>query len=115
VGCAWRKILTATCAHTAAWQVGEVGKRKRQQFVVDRLLPDGGLMVQVTLERPLGIVFEPDTAGRVRVGALLDGFQAAQRAAVAQLNQTQADVVLPGDMLRAFTTTVLDFPNDGLR
>lgn len=92
-----------------------MGKRKREQFVVDRLLPDGGLMVQVTLDRPLGIVFEPDTVGRVRVGVLLDGFQAAQRAAVAQLNQTQADAVLPGDMLRAFTTTVLDFPNDGLR
>ena len=41
-----------------------MGKRKREQFVVDRLLPDGGLMVQVTLERPLGIVFEPDTAGK---------------------------------------------------
>ena len=55
------------------------------------------------------------SVGRVRAGVLLDGFQAAQRAAVAQLNQTQGDAVLPGDMLRAFTTTVLDFPNDGLR
>jgi hypothetical protein len=63
-------------------EVGEVGKRKRTQFVVDRLLPEGGIMVEVTLPRPLGIVFEPDSQGRVRVAQLLDGFQAQQRASV---------------------------------
>lgn len=48
--------------------------------------------------------------GMVRVQELISGYPAEQRSAVAKLNQTQSKEVMEGDILRAFTATVLDFP-----
>ena len=55
----------AVC-RTARPQVGEVGKRKRETFVVEKTLSEDSALVEATLERPLGIIFTPDTEVRTR-------------------------------------------------
>lgn len=97
--------------YTFRVKVGEVGKRKLDSFVLKSSLKDtNSQMLDVTLDRPLGIIFEPDTQGRVRVAELVPGFEAAQRYNVAKLNQTVSKEVCVGDILRACTATVVDYP-----
>mmetsp|Transcript_13349 Transcript_13349/g.18237 ORF Transcript_13349/g.18237 Transcript_13349/m.18237 type:complete len:345 (+) Transcript_13349:167-1201(+) len=91
-------------------KVGEVGKRKSDSFVVEKTLSEHSRILELTLDRPLGMVFEEDSQGRVRVSELVAGKQAEQAAAVAKLTQKIDSVALPGDVLRAFTATILQYP-----
>eukprot|EP00976_Prorocentrum_cordatum_P088711 1187435-Prorocentrum_minimum.AAC.5 len=96
-------------------QVGEVGKRLKKTFVVEKTLSEGSNLVEVTLERPLGIIFTPDlqqtrAQGLVRVAELVEGGEAEQRAKLARLGRARDSAVLEGDVLRAFTATVLRYP-----
>jgi hypothetical protein len=52
-------------------EVGSVGQRAPRTFVFTKLLPQPSELVAVTLERPLGIVFEEDA---VRKRAFVAGF-----------------------------------------
>lgn len=64
---------------------------------------------QIQHARPIGIVAVPDTDGRLRVAELIDGSWSAQAAAIARLNQKGLEAAAPGDVLRAFTSTVFEF------
>lgn len=99
--------------------VGVVDARRSRTFVLRRVLgtvnPASDIVsdiVEVTMERPLGIVFEEDTEGRVRVADFVKGSRAGRAAAVERLqglNALGAQAPKRGDVLRAFTTTTLSF------
>jgi len=65
------------------------------------------------MDRPLGVVVERDTDGRVRVADFVEGSRAGRAAAVAQLQglNENAGARAPkrGDVVRAFTTTTLSY------
>ncbi len=79
-------------------------------YAFERVLPRDGTdwtseIVSVTAERPLGIVFEEDADGRVRVGEFVPGGFAAKASEVASLAPFGAQCCREGDILRAFTAT----------
>jgi len=89
-------------------EVGEVGERSELPFAFERILGPPSDLFSVTLPRPMGIVFEMDTAGLVRVVELVKDSQAAQGAAIARLGSGPAGGnVLVGDVLRAVTSTTM--------
>ena len=91
-------------------EVGLVGKRVKRTFFLPKTLSNGESdIVEVTMERPLGIVFEPDTEGRVRVADFVDGSRAGRAAAVASLSPAGAQAASRGDVLRAFTASTVSF------
>ena len=83
---------------------------ERRTYAFERVLPRDGTdwtseIVSVTAERPLGIVFEEDADGRVRVGEFVPGGFAAKASEVASLAPFGAQCCREGDILRAFTAT----------
>lgn len=95
--------------------VGVVGGRRQRTFVIRKTFSFSSDVVSVTMERPLGIVFERDTEGMVRVADMVQGSRAGRAAAVERLQgggfSGAAVVGAPrrGDVLRAFSTTTLSF------
>ena len=95
--------------------VGVVGARRSRMFVLRKVLSSSSSasdIVSVTMERPLGIVFERDTEGMVRVADFVEGSRAGRAAAVDRLQSSYNVNVTSakrGDVLRAFTTTTLSF------
>ena len=91
-------------------EVGLVSKRVKRTFFLNKTLANGESdIVEVTMERPLGIVFEPDTEGRVRVADFVEGSRAGRAAAVASLSPVGAQAARRGDVLRAFTSSTISF------
>ena len=81
-------------------EVGLVSKRVKRTFFLNKTLANGESdIVEVTMERPLGIVFEPDTEGRVRVADFVEGSRAGRAAAVASLSPVGAQAARRGDVL----------------
>ena len=100
--------------------VGIVGKRRERVFALRKTLGwrDGvpgaeSEVFSVTMDRPLGVVVERDTDGRMRVADFVEGSRAGRAAAVARLqglNETAgARAPERGDVVRAFTTTTLSY------
>ena len=97
--------------------VGVVGSRRTRTFALRKRLSSksGGSgsssLVLATLERPLGITFEPDTEGRARVSGLVPGSVAQRADAVARLGPGLEKSPSPrrGDVLRACTASVVSF------
>ena len=58
--------------------VGVVGGKRQRTFVLRKILPSASDIVSVTYERPLGIVFERDTEGMVRVADFVEGSRAGK-------------------------------------
>lgn len=99
-------------------EVGVVGARQKRTFVLRKVLSSsssssGSDILEVTMERPLGITFERDTEGMVRVADFVEGSRAGRAAAVERLqgvnNAGQRAAAKRGDVLIAFTTTTLSF------
>lgn len=78
---------------------------KSRTYVFERVLSTSSEILSVTAERPLGIVFEEDADGRVRVSEFIPGSRAAKAAEVASLAPFGAQCCRKGDILRAFTAT----------
>jgi len=91
-------------------EIGVVGERKKETFVLKKTLSAESVFVEMTLERPIGVIFTPDTQGRVRVAELVAGYEADRLARKARVGMRGVGAALEGDVLRAFTCTVLDFP-----
>eukprot|EP00191_Tetraselmis_sp_GSL018_P009646 CAMPEP_0177607316 /NCGR_PEP_ID=MMETSP0419_2-20121207/17849_1 /TAXON_ID=582737 /ORGANISM="Tetraselmis sp., Strain GSL018" /LENGTH=319 /DNA_ID=CAMNT_0019101883 /DNA_START=57 /DNA_END=1017 /DNA_ORIENTATION=- len=91
--------------------VGLVGKRKALPYAFKRLLEPPSTLIIVRARRPLGIVFEMDDAGLVRVVELVRSSRAAQQSAVARLGADPDSGAYPrvGDVLRAVTATTMDW------
>jgi len=96
--------------------VGVVGSRRTRTFALRKRLSSksgsgSSSLVLATLERPLGITFEPDTEGRVRVSGLVPGSVAQRTDAVARLGPGLEKSPSPrrGDVLRACTASVVSF------
>ena len=100
--------------------VGIVGRKRERVFALRKTLGSvGGVagvaseVFAVTMDRPLGVVVERDTDGRVRVADFVEGSRAGRAAAVAQLQglNENAGARAPkrGDVVRAFTTTTLSY------
>lgn len=103
--------------------VGEVGGRSPRTYVFEKLLSSPhrpSKIVSVTLPRPAGVVFAERKKEEKRSGSgagkgpsvvvvvdeLLEGSPAHKRAAAAKLDPSLAEsALLPGDVLRGFTTT----------
>ena len=75
-----------------------------RSYVFDATL-EASTIFSVSEERPLGVVFEPDAEGRVRVSEFVDGGKAARANAVSSLAPFGAQCCRRGDILRAFTAT----------
>ena len=101
--------------------VGPVASKTPRTYVFERRLPEPSRVVAVSLARPAGVVFAESMKPRGRaekaavvVDELLEGSPAARRAAAAALDPSLADsAVLPGDLLRGFTTTNFVFRGAG--
>ena len=96
--------------------VGVVGSRRTRTFALHKRLSSksgsgSSSLVLATLERPLGITFEPDTEGRVRVSGLVPGSVVQRADAVARLGPGLEKSPSPrrGDVLRACTASVVSF------
>ena len=101
-------------------EVGPVASKVPRTYVFEKRLPEPSKVVAVSLARPAGVVFaeskkkRADEKKQVVVDELLEGSPAARRAAAAALNPSLADAaVLPGDLLRGFTTTNFVFRGAG--
>lgn len=96
--------------------VGPVGRTELTTFVFDRVLSGPSYLVQVTLPRPLGVVFEyEEDAKRVVVTNLVGGGNAERRARVCSMDPTLASsCIQPGDVLRATTCTNFVYPTRSL-
>lgn len=90
-------------------EVGAVGKRKPLPFAFQRVLAPPSTLVSVRMERPLGITFEMDDAGRTRVVELVRNSKAAQQSAVARLGAgpSSGSFAQVGDVLRGVTATTM--------
>ena len=108
-------------------EVGEVSKKTPRTYVFERRLQQPSRVIAVSLSRPAGVVFAESELWRVGglgeggkgktvivvVDELADSSPAARRAAAA-LNPSLLDsAVLPGDLLRGFTTTNFVFRGAG--
>lgn len=104
--------------------VGEVGNRSPRTYVFETVLATDSKIVAVTLPRPAGVVFaEKKEKKLLKAGAevaivvdeILDGSPAQKRLAAAKLDPSLEDSALvPGDVLRGFTTTNFVFRGAGL-
>lgn len=102
-------------------EVGDVAARAPRTYVFERRLPQPSRVIAVSLARPAGVVLAesrelPRGGGKaaVVVDQLLAGSPAARRAAAASLDPSLRDsAVLPGDLLRGFTTTNFVFRGAG--
>eukprot|EP00887_Chlorella_sp_A99_P005104 scaffold25.g5104.t1 len=96
--------------------VGPVGATQHRTFVFNRRLPGPSRLLAVTLDRPLGIVFEEDPAsGRAAVAELTPGGNAEAAWRRARLNPAlAASVAAPGDVLRACTCTTITYQTAAL-
>lgn len=92
--------------------VGVVGERQPRTFVFSKVLPEPSQLVMVTLERPLGIVFEEDARKkRAVVAGFAPGGHAEQVMRRAKVNPSlAASAALEGDVLRACTATCIVYP-----
>ncbi|GAX77583.1 hypothetical protein CEUSTIGMA_g5027.t1 [Chlamydomonas eustigma] len=96
-------------------RVGPISDLKPRTFVFPSLLPAGHLVV-ISLPRPLGIVLKWDDRRKCAVvSELIAGGHADQRRKVSSLDaQSAREAVLPGDVLRAVTTTNFVYPTKAL-
>lgn len=104
-------------------EVGPVSSKVPRTYVFEKRLSGPSRIVAVSLARPAGVVFAESKKTRLRVvekkpavvvDELLEGSPAARRAAAAALDPSLADAaVLPGDLLRGFTTTNFVFRGAG--
>ncbi|KAL4858759.1 Serine/threonine-protein kinase SAPK9 [Chlorella vulgaris] len=93
---------------------GTVGQLQPRTFVFSRVLPQPSQLVMVTLERPLGIIFEEDVRRkRAVVVGFTPGGHAEQQAKRARLN-TASVAALEGDVLRACTATNIAQPQQNI-
>lgn len=91
-------------------EVGNVGERKPQTFIIAPVLQSPSKLLCVSLpRRPLGIIFVPDRDGRVRIGEFVKNSAAARAASVERLSPSGAQAPQVGDVLRAVTATVFSF------
>lgn len=120
---AWRAISytpwpveEGTAGERMRVDVGPVGERQPRTFVFDKKLRQPSQLIAVTLDRPLGVMFEEDRRrAMVRVWDVADGSRAAQRAKLAQFDRAaRARAALPGDLLRAVTATTISYPAQSL-
>ena len=101
---------------TARWcrvkvPVGEVGELRSEAFCLQPKLPAPSSWVVVTMDRPLGVLFTPDTRGLVRVDGFYEGTSADLEAKKAQLDPSvRPSTMLKGDVLHAFSTAKLRMP-----
>ena len=87
-----------------------VGRPKPRSFALHALARNTE-WVEIEMERPLGVDFTPDENGLVRVGSLAPGSEADRRARSGRLDPAQRlQVLAPGDILRAVTSTQLEIP-----
>jgi hypothetical protein len=107
--------LAAPWASTATTPATERRGQKERAYVFDSSALDGApsKIVSVTSTRPLGIIFEPDAQGRIRVADFVRGSDADKAASVARLSPQGADCARRGDVLRAFTATQVSFTTTG--
>lgn len=89
--------------------VGDVGERSPQSYVFRPVLAQPSKVFAVTLPRPLGAVFVPDSTGAVRLAEFVPGSTGARAAAVARLSPDGAAGLAVGDLLRATTSTIFAF------
>jgi hypothetical protein len=114
--------------------VGVVGSRRQRTFALRKVLSSSSSsassstsssstsdIFESTMEKPLGIVFERDTEGRVRVADFIEGSRAGRAAAVQRMQGGVNNATVGpgpggvgaaakrGDVLRACTTTTLSF------
>ena len=105
-------------------EVGPIDSKTPRTYVFEKRLPQPSKVVAVSLARPAGVIFAESKERKLRGGEkaaavvvvdeLLEGSPAARRAAAAALNPSLRDsAVLPGDLLRGFTTTNFVFRGAG--
>ncbi|GAB5369302.1 hypothetical protein AAMO2058_001393400 [Amorphochlora amoebiformis] len=91
-------------------EVGIVGERSLETFYISKLLKDSNL-ITVSLPRPAGITFSPDSKGFVRVVEIDKNTASGQLSALSRLGVKKGvGAAMIGDILRAVTTTTLDVP-----
>jgi len=114
--------VAAPWASTATTPATERRGQKERAYVFDSSALDASAgdgapsttrIVSVTSTRPLGIIFEPDARGRIRVADFVRGSDADKAASVARLSPVGADCARRGDVLRAFTATQVSFTTTG--
>jgi len=112
--------VAAPWASTATTPATERRGQKERAYVFDSSALDASdgapsttRIVSVTSTRPLGIIFEPDARGRIRVADFVRGSDADKAASVARLSPVGADCARRGDVLRAFTATQVSFTTTG--
>jgi len=112
--------VAAPWASTATTPATERRGQKERAYVFDSSALDASdgapsttRIVSVTSTRPLGIIFEPDARGRIRVADFVRGSDADKAASVARLSPVGADCARRGDVLRAFTATQVSFTTSG--
>jgi len=89
--------------------VGPLQEMEPRTFVFEKILPSPSQLVQVSLPRPLGIVFEEDASNsRAVVAEFLQGSLAEREMKKAKLNKSlELSTAMQGDVLRAVTCTTL--------
>lgn len=112
--------VAAPWASTATTPATERRGQKERAYVFDSSALDASdgapsttRIVSVTSTRPLGIIFEPDARGRIRVADFVRGSDADKASSVARLSPVGADCARRGDVLRAFTATQVSFTTTG--
>ncbi|CAG9466156.1 unnamed protein product [Pedinophyceae sp. YPF-701] len=94
--------------------VGPVDKKRATTFVFERTVGADSALVQVTLPRPMGVVFEEDRSrSRVVVAEVVPGTNADRALKRARLNSGVVRAPMPGDVLRAFTCTTTVYTGMG--
>jgi len=102
------RVLAPWDTKSSADGIERVGKQRA--YAIERMTLDGpSTIVTTTRERPLGLVFEPDTQGRVRVSDFVRGSDAEKASKVSALSPDGAQCAKKGDVLRAFSATQISF------
>ena len=113
----WAKIsmsLSDTSSSTTKRQFNSenntyfrLSPRNSRTLSIQRSLGPNSTINTVSLEKPMGVVFAPDTNGRIRVVEVVKDGKAEQLNNVARLRANGADIIRTGDVLRAMTTSVV--------
>uniref|UniRef100_A0A6U2ZRB3 Uncharacterized protein n=1 Tax=Lotharella globosa TaxID=91324 RepID=A0A6U2ZRB3_9EUKA len=100
----WKRVSVET---------GIVGSLEREEFMIAPLLKDSNI-ITLTLPRPAGLTFSPDTTGLIRLVEINKQTKAGQRVALSRLGvgTVSGENMAPkiGDILRAHSTTTIDAP-----
>eukprot|EP00210_Caulerpa_lentillifera_P000876 g847.t1 len=94
--------------------VGKVGETEPRTYVFSKVKSSSKL-INITLPRPLGLVFAEDVnKKRVVVEGIIPQTHAAQRHKIGQLSGEYENSPMVGDILRAITTVNFVYPTDAL-